>query len=508
MERFLRNANVLEALPRAELFERALSEGAQLSNSGSLLIQTNRTGRSANDKFIVDTPEIHDDIAWGKINKPMEEKTFFNLLKRVNAFIQGKNLYSQHVAAGADVHHQKKFRIITDKAVHSLFVDQLLLPISDNEKNTDFNILVVSGFKCNPDIDHTYSDAVIAINFKAKLAIIAGTEYCGEIKKSVFTIMNYLLPKEGVLPLHCSANAHTKTKETLLFLGLSGTGKTTLSASPDRLLIGDDEHGWSSDNIFNIEGGCYAKCIGLNRRSEPEIYNATNRFCSIIENARFYPETRDINFDDNSITENTRSAYNISKIPNSVKSGLGNIPSAVIFLTADAFGVLPPVSMLDPKTAAFYFMSGYTSKMPGTEVDVIEPTTTFSSLFGEPFMPLKAKVYANMFMEKIEKHNIPVFLVNTGWIGDSGERISLKFTREIISKIADKSILKYPTLQDSTFKVHIPNIGDSYIPSRVWKNLNDYENACDKLAQKLINNFRNKFPEDNSILETGGPILK
>lgn len=505
MEKFLSHATILNGLSRAELFEYSLREGAQLTNTGALLIHTNRTGRSADDKFLVDTAEVHNDIAWGKVNKPMQENIFFNLLKRVGAYMQGKTLYSQVLSAGADMHHTKNFKIITEKAVHSLFAEQLLRP--GTQKDPDFTILMVSGFKPHPAIDNTNSNAVISINFTAKLAIIAGTEYSGELKKTVFTIMNYLLPKEGVLPLHCSANADSDTRETILFLGLSGTGKTTLSASPDRMLIGDDEHGWSGDNIFNIEGGCYAKILGLTPSKEPEIYHATNKFCSIIENATFYPGTRDINFLDSSITENTRVGYDISKIPNSVKSGVGNIPSAVIFLTADAYGVLPPVARLSSNAAAFYFMSGYTSKMPGTEVGISEPIATFSSLFGEPFMPLKAEVYANMFIEKLNKHKIPVFLVNTGWVGDSGNRIDLSVTRDIIQSITDNSVMTLKFQHNSKFNLEVPtNMWVEYMPQKAWSSTEKYEEAAQKLARLFVQNFRNKFPEATEILRFGPKI--
>ena len=415
-------AAVYRNLTPAQLTEAALrrKEGT-LSNTGALVVTTGKyTGRSPEDKFIVDTPTIHDQIAWGKVNRPIEKAKFDAIKSKMVAYLQNREIFIFDGMAGADPACTKKFRIVNELASQNLFIHQLLIrPTAEELANygeADFTIIAAPGFKCIPEIDGVHSEAAILVDYEAKMVLIAGSQYAGEIKKSVFSVMNFLMPKENVLPMHCSANMDPETGDTAVFFGLSGTGKTTLSADPNRRLIGDDEHGWSEHGIFNFEGGCYAKCINLDPEGEPDIYNAI-KFGSLVENVVMDPDTREFDFFDGSLTENTRVGYPIDYIPNAQIPGVGGIPKVVIFLTADAFGVLPPISRLDENAAMYHFVTGFTSKLAGTERGVKEPQPTFSTLFGEPFMPMDPSVYANMLGEKIEKYNTKVYLVNTGWTG-------------------------------------------------------------------------------------------
>ena len=397
----------------ADLTERAIINGeGKLTDTGALSVMTGKyTGRSPKDKFIVDTEGVHDKIAWGSVNMPIDRSVFQAIKKEMVEYLNGKDVYIFDGFAGADPKCTRKFRIVNEFASQNLFIHQLLIRPTKEELasygEADFTIIVAPGYKCDPKKFGINSEAAIIIDYEAKEAIIAGSQYSGEIKKSVFSIMNYLMPVEdNVLPMHCSANMDPETHETAVFFGLSGTGKTTLSADPNRKLIGDDEHGWSDHGIFNFEGGCYAKCIDLEEEKEPEIYHAI-KFGSLVENV-VIDDDRHPDYHDGSVTENTRVGYPIDYIDNAQIPGEGGIPKVVIFLTADAFGVLPPISKLSQDAAMYHFVTGFTSKLAGTERGITEPQPTFSTLFGEPFMPLDASVYANMLGERIEKYGTKV----------------------------------------------------------------------------------------------------
>ena len=426
----------------AKLIELALqrNEGS-LTSTGALVVTTGKyTGRSPKDKFIVDTPTIHNEIAWGKVNKPISREKFNSLKNKITEYFKNREIFIFDGFAGADKNYTQKFRVINELASQNLFIHQLLIRPSEEELSNygkpDYTILCAPGFKCNPEIDGVNSEAAIIIDYEAHIIIICGSKYSGEIKKSVFSTMNYVMTKKNILPMHCSANMEPKTGETAIFFGLSGTGKTTLSADPNRKLIGDDEHGWSPEGIFNFEGGCYAKCINLSQEHEPQIYNAI-KFGAIVENVIINPKTCEPDYSDGSLTENTRAAYPVEYIENAQIPGLGGIPKVVIFLTADAFGVLPPISRLNKNAAMYHFVTGFTSKLAGTERGVTEPQPTFSTLFGEPFMPMDASVYARMLGEKLEKYGTKVYLVNTGWTGGSAasgaKRIKLSYTRAMVT---------------------------------------------------------------------------
>lgn len=381
---------VYRNLTPAELTERAVARGeGTLSNTGALVVTTGKyTGRSPNDRFVVDTPAIHDDIDWGKVNVPITPERFDRIYDKMMAYLQGREIFIFDGFAGADESYHLPVRVVNELASQNLFIHQLLVRPTEAQLKDfvpGFTIIAAPGFKCIPELDGVNSEAAILVNFDKKMVIIAGSQYAGEIKKSIFSVMNYVLPKQGVFTMHCSANIG-KDGDSALFFGLSGTGKTTLSADPNRKLIGDDEHAWSDRGIFNIEGGCYAKCINLSQENEPQIWNAI-KFGSLVENVVMDPETRELDFDDGSLTENTRVGYPVTFIPDCVIPGVGNHPKTVVFLTADAFGVLPPISKLDKNQAMYHFVSGYTSKLAGTERGITEPVTTFSTCFGAPFLP-------------------------------------------------------------------------------------------------------------------------
>ena len=401
------------------------------------------TGRSANDKFIVDTPAVHDEIAWGKVNRPIDKATYDAIYSKVVAYLQNREIFVFDGFAGADKKYMQRFRIINELASQNLFIHQLLRRPTEEDLvdfKPDYTIIAAPGFKCIPEIDGTRSEAAILVNYEEKMVVICGTQYAGEIKKSVFSVMNYILPKMGVFPMHCSANIG-HDGDSAVFFGLSGTGKTTLSADPNRKLIGDDEHGWADDSVFNFEGGCYAKCINLSKEKEPDIYNAI-KFGALVENVVMDPDTREFDFDDASLAENSRVGYPVEYINNAELSGKSqSVPKTVIFLTADAYGVLPPISKLDKNQAMYYFVSGFTSKLAGTEIGITSPVPTFSTCFGEPFLPLDPSVYANMLAEKVEKSGANVYLVNTGWNG-TGKRMKLAYTRAMITAALNGTLEK------------------------------------------------------------------
>jgi phosphoenolpyruvate carboxykinase (ATP) len=492
-------------LTSAELVELSLrrKEGL-LTENGALRVTTGKyTGRSPNDKFIVDSSFVHNDIAWGS-NKPFTEQQFEQLYNRMLAYMENRELFVFDGFAGADERYHTSVRFINEFAWQNLFIHQLLVrqEAINQEFKPDFHICCMPGFRAVPDIDRTNSEAFIVINFERKMIIIGGTHYAGEMKKSIFSVMNYLLPRRGILSMHCSANMGLDG-ETALFFGLSGTGKTTLSADPKRQLIGDDEHGWSDHGIFNIEGGCYAKCIGLRHETEPQIWEAI-KFGAVLENVVVDGSNRMVNFDDPSITENTRVAYPVGFIPNALIPGLGGHPKTVVFLTADAFGVLPPISKLNKEQAMYHFLSGYTSKLAGTELGITQPEATFSACFGAPFLPLSPLTYAKLLGEKLEKHNTNVFLINTGWSGGPygvGCRMKLAYTRAMVTAAIEGQLNEVAYELDSIFNVYIPTecpgVSQELLnPIHTWQDKDAYLCKAQELA-RLFNQNISKF--GNSI---------
>ena len=513
---------VYRNLTPAQLTEHALRRGeGTLSNTGALVVTTGKyTGRSPNDKFIVDTESVHNDIAWGKVNRPISREKFNAIKSKVAAYLQGREVFIFDGFAGADKKYTKKFRIVNELASQNMFIHQLLIRPTAEELaaygEPDYTMLVAPGFKCDPEVDGVNSEAAIMIDYEAHMIVICGSQYAGEIKKSVFSTMNYVMTKQNVLPMHCSANMDPETHETAVFFGLSGTGKTTLSADPARKLIGDDEHGWSPDGVFNFEGGCYAKCINLSAENEPDIYNAI-KFGALVENVIMDPETREFDFNDGSLTENTRVGYPVEYIKNSAIPGVGGIPKVVIFLTADAFGVLPPISKLDKNQAMYYFVSGFTSKLAGTERGVTEPQPTFSTLFGEPFMPMDPNVYAQMLGEKLEKYGTKVYLVNTGWAGGSAaagaKRMKLSYTRAMVTAALNGSFdnieFKHHDVFNVDYPTSCPGVPDEKLDARgMWADKAAYDEQANKLAAMFQENFAKKSPNMPADIVAAGPKAK
>ncbi len=503
-------------LSRAELIEHSIkSDEGSLSNDGALVVNTGvYTGRSPNDRFFVDSPLVHDKINWGKANVGISEETFENIYKKVKEYIKGKELYVFDGYACADKDFSLNIRFINEYPSQNLFVQNMFLHLNKGELSTfkpEFTVIAVPGLKLNPETDGVRSEAGIIVNLEKKIVLVIASKYAGEMKKSIFTSLNYLLPEINVFPMHCSANVGPKGKANLFF-GLSGTGKTTLSADPARMLIGDDEHGWSDKGIFNFEGGCYAKCINLSKENEPQIWDAI-RFNSLVENVVYYDGTRVINYDDASITENTRASYPLSHIPAAVESGVAGHPENIIFLTADAYGVMPPVARLDKNQAQYHFISGYTSKLAGTERGIKEPQAAFSTCFGAPFMPLRSAVYAKLLMEKIEKYNTRVYLINTGWIGGPygvGKRISIPYTRAIVDAALSGKLENVEYFTHPIFNVQVPktcpNVPSEILdPIQSWSDKNAYEESAVKLAGMFIENFK-KFQGVDHLVQAG-PVL-
>ena len=499
-------------LPVAILTEKALARGeGTLSNSGALVVKTGKyTGRSANDKFIVDTPAVHDEIACGKVNRPIDKATYDAIYSKVIAYLQNREIFVFDGFAGADKKYMQRFRIINELASQNLFIHQLLRRPTEEDLvdfKPDYTIIAAPGFKCIPEIDGTRSEAAILVNYEEKMVVICGTQYAGEIKKSVFSVMNYILPKMGVFPMHCSANIG-HDGDSAVFFGLSGTGKTTLSADPNRKLIGDDEHGWADDSVFNFEGGCYAKCINLSKEKEPDIYNAI-KFGALVENVVMDPDTREFDFDDASLAENSRVGYPVEYINNAELSGKSqSVPKTVIFLTADAYGVLPPISKLDKNQAMYYFVSGFTSKLAGTEIGITSPVPTFSTCFGEPFLPLDPSVYANMLAEKVEKSGANVYLVNTGWNG-TGKRMKLAYTRAMITAALNGTLEKAEFVTDPYFGVAVPTTcegvpSELMIPANTWEDKAAYEAKAKELAKSFVENFK-KYTHMSPEVVAAGP---
>ena len=489
-------------------------EEGVLTRSGALRVTTGKyTGRSPNDKFVVDDPEVSDQIFWGPVNTPMKPEAFSRLHDEVTAYLQNRSLFVFHGFAGADPEYRLPIRVINERAWHNLFAHQLFIRPSPQELTShrpEFTVIAAPGYQADPMQHETHSEAFIVISFARRTVLIGGTDYAGEMKKSIFTVMNYLMPQRGVTPMHCSANAGPGG-DVALFFGLSGTGKTTLSADPTRSLIGDDEHGWSDRGIFNFEGGCYAKCIALSQEKEPQIWEAI-RFGSVLENVWMDERTGEVDYDNQELTENTRVAYPVDYIPGAVIPGVGVHPKAIIFLTADAFGVLPPLSRLTREQAMYHFISGYTSKLAGTERGVTEPEAVFSSCFGAPFLPLHPMRYAEMLAQRIEAHGTSAYLVNTGWTGGpygEGNRIHLKYTRALISAVLSGSLEKVRFQPDSVFQLQIPEACPE-VPSDIldarntWKDKKAYQGKAEELAKRFARNFQ-KFSDIPKEIVSAGP---
>ena len=509
--------HVYWTLGTAQLYEHVIrrNEG-RIAHLGPLVVRTgHHTGRSPKDKFIVREPGSEANVWWGAVNQPMEQAQFDMLHQRMLAYLQGRDLYVQDCFAGADPKYRLPLRIITEFAWHSLFARNLMIQAKPEElENHDpqFTIISVPGFHAIPEIDGTRSEVFVVINFAKRLVLIGGTEYAGEIKKSVFTILNYLLPLQHVMSMHCSAN-YGPDDDVAVFFGLSGTGKTTLSASSDRTLIGDDEHGWSDHGVFNFEGGCYAKVINLSPTAEPEIYETTRRFGTVLENVKLDSRTGRLDLSDSSLTENTRAAYPITHIPNATRTGVGGHPTNIIMLTADAFGVLPPISKLTAEQAMYHFLSGYTAKVAGTEKGVTEPQATFSTCFGAPFMALSPSVYAGLLGEQISKHEVDVWLVNTGWSGGPygvGNRMKIDYTRAMIRAALDGSLVKVETKVDPFFGVAVPvscaGVPDEVLdPRSTWEDKAAYDAQAAKLAGMFAENFKTFADQVTPEILAAGP---
>ena len=495
-------------LPTEALYEEiTFRKEARIAHLGAVVVRTGQhTARSANDKFIVKEASTADNVWWGEYNRPFSEEKFNDLFNRLQGFLQGRDVFVQDCFAGADPEYRLPIRIVSEHAWISHFArNMFLLPKTNEEYRRhipDFTIIAVPSFKSIPMIDGTPGNTFIVLNFAQRLCIIGDTAYAGEVKKSVFTILNYLLPLQGVMPMHCSANVG-KEGDVAIFFGLSGTGKTTLSADPQRGLIGDDEHGWSDSGVFNFEGGCYAKVIQLSPSAEPQIYATTRMFGTILENVVYDPVTRMIDLDDDEITENTRASYPLEYIANAVAEKVGGHPKNIILLTCDASGVMPPIAKLTPDQALYQFISGYTSKIAGTEVGLgKEPEMTFSACFGAPFMVHHPYFYADLLKRKILKYGVHCWLVNTGWIGGPygiGKRISIKYTRALLNAALSGRLLTVPYATDPVFGFQVPQSCDE-IPTTVlnpgdsWPNKDLYMLKYRELASRFLENFK-KFEE-------------
>ncbi|WP_078544418.1 phosphoenolpyruvate carboxykinase (ATP) [Litchfieldia alkalitelluris] len=512
----LNQGNFHHNLSTPHLVEKVLNRNeGMLTSSGAICVTTGKyTGRSPKDKYIVNEPSIEGEIDWGSVNQPISQAVFAQVYEKVLSHLNAKKeVFVYNGFAGADPSHRMGIRVINEYAWHNLFAKALFLEPTENEHHqAEFTIISAPTFKADPVIDGTHSETFIMISFEKRVILIGGTEYAGEMKKSVFSVMNYLLPKKGILPMHCSANIG-KEGDVALFFGLSGTGKTTLSADPKRKLIGDDEHAWSNAGVFNIEGGCYAKCISLSREKEPQIFDAI-RFGSVLENVMIDPISRVADYDDGSLTENTRAAYPIEAMDNIVFPSIAGHPNTILFLTADAFGVLPPISKLTKEQAMYHFLSGYTSKLAGTERGITSPKATFSTCFGSPFLPLPATSYATMLGKLIDQHQVQVYLVNTGWTGGEygvGTRVNLKYTRAMVQAAIEGELQHTETVKSDIFgleiPIHIPGVPDDLLqPSNTWVDQSAYYIKAKELALKFEDNFKKFTNVPNDVIQKGGPL--
>ncbi len=505
-------------LPVPILVEHAIRRGeVRLGPEGMILAETGKfTGRSPQDKFTVEEPSSRDDIAWGKLNQPLSERHFDRLYARMREHFKGGEAYVLDAAAAADPDYRLPIRVITHDAWHSLFSRHIFLrldPEALEEHIPEFTLIQAPEVKADPASDGTQSDAFIVINFARRMALIGGTAYAGEIKKTIFSVLNYLLPKQGVGTMHCSAN-QGEGEDVALFFGLSGTGKTSLSSDLERKLIGDDEHAWGERGVFNIEGGCYAKMIRLQESAEPVIWHAVHHFGNVLENVVYDPASRQLDFDDDRMTENTRGAYPIEHVTNYVPGGMGAHPANIFFLAADAFGVLPPISRLDPDQAMYYFLSGYTSKLAGTEKGVgSEPQATFSTCFAAPFLPLSPIAYARLLRDKIDRHATRVWLLNTGWTGGpfgTGHRISIDHTRAMVRAALRGRFETLGFGRDPFFGLSVPNAcpgvpSELLMPRLTWDDRGAYDERARELAQSFRQNFDLHADQVPDAVRQAGP---
>ncbi len=515
----LSGAKIHRNLSVPQLVAVSLARGeSKLAANGALVAYTgSRTGRSPKDKFTIQDDRTRDRVNWGKVNQPFDPAKFDALLARVLAYLAGRDLYVQDLFAGADVKYRMPVQMIAEYAWHALFVRQLFLRPTPEELAAhvpEFTVIAAPEFEAVPERDGTRSTTFILVDFTRKIVLIGGTKYAGEMKKCIFGVLNFLLPERDVFPMHCSANVG-EDGVSALFFGLSGTGKTTLSADPHRKLIGDDEHGWGPEGVFNFEGGCYAKCVDLSEEKEPQIYRAI-RFGSVLENVTLNPETCEPDYHDIRYTENTRAAYPIDFIENALLPSVGGHPKNVLFLTADAFGVLPPISKLTPEQAMYHFLSGYTAKLAGTEAGLgSEPVPDFSTCFGGPFMPLPPKVYAAMLGERLRQHGAQCWLVNTGWTGGAfgvGKRMGLPHTRAMVHAVLDGRLAKVKFVTEPSFGFHIPTAcpdvpQEVLNPRNVWKDAAAYDQQAAMLAGKFQENFA-KFDVTDEIRNAGPKAQK
>lgn len=508
-------------LSSAACYEEAVFRGeARMTEHGALVASTGRhTGRSANDKFVVREPDSEGHVWWGQYNKPFSPDKFSLLWSRLQGYLQGRDLFVQDRYAGADEDYRLPVRILTEKAWHSAFARNMFIDAGSNDALRNFvpkfTIVSVPGFRAAPEIDSTASGTFIVLDFAQRLGIIGGTAYAGEIKKSVFTVMNYLMPLEGVMSMHCSANVG-REGDVAVFFGLSGTGKTTLSADPNRNLVGDDEHGWNDAGVFNYENGCYAKVIRLSPKAEPEIHAATRRFGTVLENVTFDPVTRIVDLDDDRLTENTRASYPLDFIENAVPEKKAGHPKNIVMLTCDASGVMPPIAKLSTEQAMYHFVSGYTAKVSSTEMGMgQEPELTFSACFGAPFMVHQPAYYAELLKRKIERYGVRCWLVNTGWVGGPygvGKRISIRHTRSLLNAALDGKLDAVPTRTDPVFGFEVP-LECEGVPSEVldpassWDDKKAYDDAYRQLASRFVENFRRMSDETPAEIAQGGPRL-
>jgi phosphoenolpyruvate carboxykinase (ATP) len=508
-------------LPTEALYEEIVFRGeARISKLGPIIVDTGKyTARAANDKFVVRESTTEKNVWWGQYNRPFSAEKFEDLYVRLQGFLQGRDLFVQDCFGGSDPNYRLPVRIITEYAWHSMFARNMFVKPKTNDDYRrhipEFTVVCVPSFKAFPQIDGTPTNTFIVLNFEQKLCIIGNTGYGGEIKKSVFTLLNYLLPLDGIMTMHCSANVG-KQGDSALFFGLSGTGKTTLSADPNRGLIGDDEHGWSDDGVFNFEDGCYAKVIGLSPTAEPEIYSCTSRFGTILENVVYDPVTRLINLDDDTLTENTRASYPLDYIPNAIPSKMAGHPKNIIFLTCDASGVMPPIARLTADQALYHFISGYTAKVGGTELGLgEEPEITFSACFGAPFMVHTPAFYADLLKRKILRYGVNCWLVNTGWVGGPygvGKRISIRYTRRLLNAALDGELDNVEYYTDPVFGFEVPkscpDIPEQVLyPASSWPSEDTYMKRYKGLASRFIDNFKKFEDESPPGLRNAGPTI-
>ncbi len=505
-------------LTQPELIEQSISMGeGHLSDTGALTVDTGKfTGRSPKDRFIVEDDTTRDSVWWGNINIPISEEHFDRIFNKMIGYLKEKKVFIRDMYAGADKTHRLRVRFINTFAWHNLFTYNMFLQPEEyklKEFDPNFTVICCPNFQADPDTDGTRQENFAIVNFSKRIILIGGTEYSGEMKKGIFSVLNYLLPTESnVLSMHCSANMGIEERDTAIYFGLSGTGKTTLSADPNRLLIGDDEHGWTEKNVFNFEGGCYAKVIDLSEEKEPDIWNAI-KYGAIIENTRFEEGSRKVDYHNSTVTENTRASYPLEHIRNAIEPSIGGIPRNIFFLTCDAFGVIPPIQRLSKGQAMYHFISGYTSKVAGTEAGVTEPQPAFSACFGAPFLPLHPTKYAEMLGRKMEEYDVKIWLVNTGWTGGPygvGERINLKYTRAMITAALNGVLENVGYRNHSIFGAEIPLTcpgvpSEILSPRETWKDDIAFYKQANDLADKFNNNFT-KFEEfANEEIMSGAP---